>query len=144
MSNETAMSASDIQPGYTLPSLKKVVYQRALAEREFSPDSIHNDANTKALGYPGALVSAYVLAGYMSEPMVNFFGAAWFTSGEISLRFIGKGVQQGDAVSCGGSVREVLAEADDARRVLFDIWMEKDKGERPVVGTASALLSRST
>lgn len=38
-----------------------------------APMRIHNDSYTKAAGYPGALVSAYVLAGYMSELLVNFF-----------------------------------------------------------------------
>jgi hypothetical protein len=116
----------------------KTVFQRALAEREFSADSIHNDEYTRAHGYPGALISAYVLAGYMSEPMVSFFGASWFSSGELALRFIGKGVQQGDRVTCGASVREVRAGSPP--RVVLDVWMEKADGARPVLGTASALL----
>ena len=41
---------------------------------ESSPDSIHNDDCTKQQGYPGALVSAYSLVSYMSEPMVAFSG----------------------------------------------------------------------
>ncbi len=116
------------------------MFQRALAEREFSVDSIHNDEHTKRLGYPGALVSAYVLAGYLSEPMVDFFGASWFTTGEISLRFIGQGVQQGDHVICGGSVREVSEAEGEGRWVMLDVWMEKEGGVRPVVGTAAAVL----
>jgi hypothetical protein len=126
------------QPGDQLPGVAKTVFQRAIAEREFSADSIHNDDYTRAHGYPGALISAYVLAGYMSEPMVSFFGASWFSSGELALRFIGKGVQQGDKVTCGASVREV--QAGSPPRVVFDVWMEKADGARPVLGTASALL----
>ncbi len=134
-------AAADLQQGYQLPSIEKTIFQRALAERDFSKDSIHNDAYTKQQGYPGALVSAYILAGYMSEPMVSFFGSSWFTSGEMSLRFIGKGVQQGDRVSCGASVREVQAGgAGAAPRVMLDVWMEKADGTRPVLGTASAIL----
>jgi hypothetical protein len=131
-----------LQPGDQLPGLAKTVYQRALAERDFSADSIHNDDYTKAHGYPGALVSAYILSGYMSEPMVSFFGASWFTSGELALRFIGRGVQQGDRVTCGASVKEVQAGQDGAApRVVFDVWMEKADGARPVLGTASAILA---
>jgi hypothetical protein len=78
----------------------------------------------------------------MSEPMVDFFGASWFTTGEISLRFVGKGIQQGDRVACGGSVRDVVDSGDGAgERVMLDVWMEKDNGSRPVFGTASAGLS---
>ena len=77
----------------------------------------------------------------MSEPMVSFFGSSWFTTGELSLRFIGQGVQQGDRVTCGASVKEIQAGRDgEAPRVIFDVWMEKSDGARPVLGTASAIL----
>jgi hypothetical protein len=131
--------AEHARVGDQLETCEKVVYQRALAEREFSAESIHNDEYTRRQGYPGALVSAYVLCGYLSEPLVRFFGASWFTSGEISLRFIGKGVQQHDHVRCGGTVREIVPGGDHGhRRIVLDIWMEKANGVRPVVGTASA------
>jgi hypothetical protein len=138
-------AAASLQPGHQLPGVEKTVFQRALAERDFSADSIHNDDYTRSHGYPGALVSAYVLSGYMSEPMVSFFGRSWFTSGEMALRFIGRGVQQGDRVTCGASVREVQAgQADEGPRVVLDIWMEKADGARPVLGTASAILGESS
>lgn len=137
-------SDAELQPGFELPGLQKTIFQRALAERAFSADSIHNDEYTRQHGYPGALVSAYVLAGYMSEPMVRLFGSSWFTSGEISLRFIGTGIQQGDRVTCGARVREVQAgAAGDFPRVVLDVWMEKADSTRPVLGTASAILRSS-
>ena len=137
----THIDASEIRPGYQLPPVEKTVYQRALAERAFLEDSIHNDDYTKGQGYPGALVSAYVLAGYVSEPLVNLFGRSWFTTGEFAIRFIVHGVQQGDRVTIGGEVREIQ-QGDDGgpRRVLLDVWMEKEGGIRPVIGTASAVL----
>lgn len=128
------------QVGDRLDFPEKVIYQRALAEREFSSESIHNDDYTRRQGYPGALVSAYVLCGYMSEPLVEFFGPSWFTSGEIALKFVGKGVQQGDLVRPGGTVREIAEEGDGTRRIFLDLWMDKPDGARPVVGTASALV----
>jgi hypothetical protein len=141
VTDSTGTVAEHARVGDELATCEKVVYQRALAEREFSAESIHNDDYTRRQGYPGALVSAYVLCGYMSEPLVRFFGASWFTSGEISLRFIGKGVQQSDQVRCGGTVREIVPDADDVhRRVVLDVWMEKANGARPVVGTASAVV----
>ena len=141
MTAGTGTGAEHARVGDQLEAREKVVYQRALAEREFSAESIHNDDYTRRQGYPGALVSAYVLCGYLSEPLVRFFGAAWFTSGEISLRFIGKGVQQHDVVRCGGTVREIVEDSDRFhRRVFLDIWMEKANGVRPVIGTASAVL----
>ncbi len=144
MTAGTGTAAEHARVGDQLETCEKVVYQRALAEREFSAESIHNDDYTRRQGYPGALVSAYVLCGYMTEPLVRFFGSSWFTSGEISLRFIGTGVQQHDSVRCGGSVREIVPDSDHLhRRVLLDIWIEKANGLRPVVGTASAIVPGS-
>lgn len=144
MTAGTGTVAEQARVGDQLETCEKVVYQRALAEREFSAESIHNDDYTRRQGYPGALVSAYVLCGYLSEPLVRFFGASWFTSGEISLRFIGKGVQQDDLVRCGGTVREIVPGNDHRhRRVLLDVWMEKADGVRPVIGTASAMVPAS-
>jgi hypothetical protein len=134
--------AASARVGDALETCEKTIYQRALAERTFSAESIHNDEYTRQQGYPGALVSAYVLCGYMSEPLVRFFGPAWFTSGEISLRFVGKGVQQADLVRCGGTVREIVQDGDQPNlRIVLDIWMEKANGVRPVVGTASAVVA---
>lgn len=121
--------------GDEIPPVDKVVYQRALAEREFSEDSIHNDDHTKEHGYPGALVSSYVLCGYMSEPMVRVFGESWFRTGKIELTFIGTGVQQGDPVTIRGRVKGI-----DGGRVTLELWMEKQDGTKAVVGEASGLL----
>lgn len=141
MNTGTASVAEQAYVGDELQACEKIIYQRALAERAFGDESIHNDDYTRRQGYPGALVSAYVLCGYMSEPLVRFFGPSWFTSGEISLRFVGKGVQQRDHVRCGGRVREIVPAGDHPhRRVVLDVWMEKESGIRPVIGTASAVV----
>jgi hypothetical protein len=124
--------------GDAIAGTRKTIYQRALAESQFSADSIHNDDYTRTKGYPGALVSAYVLNGYMSEMMVNLFGWSWFSTGRISLTFIGKGVQQGDPVVCGGRVKAVQGHPDGPR-VFVDTWMDKADGTRPVIGEASAV-----
>jgi hypothetical protein len=115
-----------------VPTMEKVVYQRALATRAFSNDSSHNDDNARKFGYPGALVSAYVLCGLMSEPMVAVFRESWFTSGQIALTFIGKGVQQGDKVSITGQTRRI-----DDRRATIGLTMTRD-GTAVVAGEASA------
>ena len=128
-----------LETGAELSRLGKTIYQRALAENAFSTDSIHNDDYTKMAGYPGALVSAYVLNGYMSEPLVRLFGASWFTTGRLALRFIGKGVQQGDKVVIGGRITEIEP-CSAGRRVHLELWMEKPDGARPVVGQASAVV----
>jgi hypothetical protein len=129
-----------IRVGDQIPPTRKRVYQRALAEREFSADSIHNDDYTRQHGYAGALVSAYVIAGYVTEPLVRFFGESWLTTGKYSLKFIGKGLQQGDQVACCGVVTAVDPLSGGDLRVSLDVWIERDDGARPVLGQASAIL----
>jgi acyl dehydratase len=127
--------------GEELPGTQKSIYQRSLAENEFSEDSIHNDDYTRKHGYAGALVSAYVLAGYMSEPLVAFFGANWFTAGEIALTFIGGGVQQGDSASCHARIARIMA-SGRGYAVELETWMRKADGSTPVLGTARGLLTK--
>ncbi|MBV9748448.1 MAG: hypothetical protein JO157_06525 [Acetobacteraceae bacterium] len=132
-----------IRVGDQIPSTHKKVYQRALAEREFAADSIHNDQYTRSRGYPGALVSAYVLTGYISELMVNFFGQSWLSTGKYQLAFVGKGLQQGDQITCGGVVTAIDELPDGDQAVQLDVWIEKH-GARPVLGRASGVLRAAT
>ena len=133
------MTTLPVGVGDEVFATRKVVYQRALARLEFSEDSSHNDDNARQYGYPGALVSAYVLAGLMSEPMVRLFGSSWFTTGSISLTFVGKGTQQGDEVICRGVVKDVERQGDDGHLVVLEVWMEKDGGKKVVIGEASGV-----
>jgi hypothetical protein len=120
----TAPASETFVAGLEIPGTDKVVYQRALERSTFSDDSSHNDDNARKFGYPGALVSAYVLSGLMSEPLVSFFGAAWFTGGSLALTFVGKGVQQGDRVAIRGTITGVEP-GDDGTLVTADISMTK-------------------
>jgi hypothetical protein len=133
-----------IRVGDALPPIRKPIFQRALAERTFSTDSIHNDDYTQQHGYPGALVSAYVIAGYVTEPLVKFFGESWFTTGKYKLKFIGKGLQQGDPIVCGAVVTAVEDLGDGEQRVSLDIWIDKASGVRPVVGQAIGVLTAAS
>jgi hypothetical protein len=141
--NAVVIGSRRLAVGDPIPPTAKTIYQRSLAERHFSEDSIHRDDYTRQQGYPGALVSAYVLAGYMSEPMVRLFGSDWFTTGEIALTFVGSGVQQGDAVTCHGRVAGI-GHADDRPVLTLDVWMEKQHGSKPVIGTAHGRVEAAT
>jgi hypothetical protein len=126
-------------PGQEIPPLRKIAYQRALDEGRFSSTSIHNDEYTRSQGYAGALMSAYVLCGYMSELLVGFFGPDWLRGGRLSLTFIGGGVQQRDPVTCRGIIVETSEEADGLRHRL-ELRMEKGPGTQVIAGEASGLI----
>lgn len=135
------LSAKDVKVGTELEPVNKKSYQRALDERDFDDNSIHNDDYTKGQGYSGALTSSYVLCGYMSELMVNNFGEGFIEGGEISLKYINGGVQQGDPIECKGRVSD-LSSRGKQLRVSCEIWMEKFGSKRVVVGTAAASLKK--
>jgi len=128
-----------VAPGTTLEPTRKVIFQRSFVTKTYGSDSIHNDDYTKQNGYPGALISAYVLSGLVSELLVKFFGESWITSGKYHLKFTGKGLQQGNTVNCGGVITKVEECGEGDRRVFLDVWIEKD-GVRPVIGTATGIL----
>jgi hypothetical protein len=119
-----------------IPTLEKRAYQRALDENRFAENSIHNDDYTRQHGYAGALMSAYVLCGYMAEVLVKFYGPSWLMGGSLAVNFINGGVQQGNAITCGGEIIQSVVEPAGVRHELA-IWMEKDGGKRVIAGTAS-------
>ncbi len=126
----------DIVVGMPVPSMEKVAYQRALDIADFKPGSSHLDDYARTRGYSGALLSGYILCGYINEFMVNFFGQKWFTGGEISLSFINQGVRQHDTLMIKGVVTGKTA-GENGERVEIDFWMEKKDGVKVVVGKAS-------
>jgi hypothetical protein len=75
----------------------------------------------------------------MSELLVNFFGRDWLCGGRLALIFVNGGVQQGDEVTCRGTVVDMIEDNGGVRHEL-DIWMEKRGGTRVVVGEASGLI----
>jgi hypothetical protein len=125
-----------------IPMIEKRAYQRALDETRFAANSIHNDDYTRQHGYAGALMSAYVLCGYMAELLVKFYGPNWLMGGSLAVNFINGGVQQGDSIRCGGEVVERVVEPTGVRHELA-IWMEKEGGKRVIAGTASGTIAHS-
>lgn len=139
MNRKVLTSSSETEVGGEIPPLRKVAYQRALEELRFSSDSIHNDEYTRSHGYAGALLSAYVLCGYMSELVVGFFGCDWLRGSELSLTFINGGVQQGDEVTCRGRITG-RTKREDGVQIDLEVWMEKGAATKVVVGKASGVI----
>ena len=133
------VAENNIKIGSEIPPLTKTAYQRALDIVDFRDDSSHKDEYARSKGYPGALLSGYILCGYISEFLVNFFGPGWLEGGEVSLSFI-KSVHQNNQVTIRGNVVEKTQEKTGAR-VTIDLWMEKADGTKVVVGKASGVLA---
>lgn len=126
--------------GTAVPPLRKHVYQRMLVEESFAEDSVHRDDYVLSKGYPGALVSAYVITGYVTELMVRCFGEDWLSSGSFKLKFIGTGLQQGDDIDVHAVVRSANALDDGREQLKLEVWIKQLKsGSKNVVGEASCI-----
>jgi len=132
------VTLDDITIGMEVPPVKKIAYQRALDIGDFREDSSHKDNYAQTKGYPAALLSGYILCGYISEFLVNFFGAGWLKSGQVSLAFV-KAVHQNYEITISGTVKEKKAVRGGAK-VTIDFWLESAGGTRHVVGEASGTI----
>jgi hypothetical protein len=134
--NDRVLAAKgNLVVGSEIPPLTKTAWQRALHEKIFLSDSIHDDNYTRSHGYAGPLVSGYVLNEYMSQMLLDFFGPNWLRGGIISQDFINGGVQEGDRLVCHARITG-MSEETAGIRLLLDIWMEKNQGIKVVIGKA--------
>jgi acyl dehydratase len=101
--------------------------------------NIHTDDETaRKAGLPRALAQGRYPIGYLSERMLNFFGRGWIQGGKLEVTLV-KGIYPGDTITIKGKIREKIPEGNLTRLVL-DVWLEKQDGEKATVGTASGLV----
>jgi acyl dehydratase len=89
-------------------------------------------------GLGGVIVQGGQLSGYLNDMMAAVFGEAYFSGGEIDVKFIHR-VRPGDTITTHG--REVERTSENGRtRVHCEIWLENQDGQKVTVGTASSPL----
>lgn len=132
------VALKDISVGMEVPPIEKVAYQKALDIGNFLPDSSHKDNYAQTKGYPSALLSGYILCGYINEFLVNFFGPAWLKGGDVSLAFV-KAVHQNYEIAIRGTVKGRRAVKGGAR-VKVDFWIEGAGEVKHVIGEASGTI----
>jgi hypothetical protein len=127
----------DLKPGHKIPSFTRIAYQRALDDFPFLDDSSHKDDYARTKGYPAALLSGYVLCGYLSKYFEDFFGPDWFFGGSIDLAFI-KAVHQKQPITIRASIIEKIEREEDTRLTLT-FRIEQTDGTINVKGRAGGL-----
>lgn len=119
----------------------KGVDQRISLEtmRRYSGETgIHaQDEAGKELGLGGALVQGGQLVAYLNQMMMTHFGEGYLRGGEISVSFI-KPARPGDILTPGGVIKEIRSEGDRTR-IICDVWLENQNGEKVTGGVAGAL-----
>lgn len=95
----------------------------------------HTDyAAAQATGLREPNINGGQTAEYLGELFIKFFGLG-FLGGSLSVAFVGF-VSPGDTVTARGVVKERIEEGDDVRLVV-GLWLENQRGEKVLVGTAS-------
>ena len=134
---------SDAAPkvGQALPSLVKDVSQRRIdVYSGVRPRSIHSDeAFAREKGFKTCLAHGMMSTAYVSQLMVKLLGPGFARGGTLSMAFI-KPVYAGDRLTVHGVVKDRQPD-NGATRVIVDVWVENQHGEKTAVGHASGLVA---
>jgi len=127
--------------GQKLSSLVKDVSQRRIdAYSGVRPRSIHSDeAWARQKGFRACLAQGMMSTAYVSQLMVKLLGPGFATGGTMSMAFI-KPVYAGDRLTVHGVIKDRPPD-NGATRVVVDVWVENQHGEKTAVGHASGLVS---
>ncbi|MFJ6651740.1 MaoC/PaaZ C-terminal domain-containing protein [Microbacterium sp. NPDC091313] len=98
--------------------------------------NVHTSQNkAEASGLTRTIVQAQQQTGLIVANLVDVFGAAWFTSGELDLRFVSP-AYMGDVLTTSGAVV-----GEDGDRLEVEVWIDKADGTRTALGWASAQIT---
>jgi acyl dehydratase len=128
----------DVEVGYEVPTVsKEITLEKMRAYSGWPRRNIHTDDEVaRQAGLPRAVCQGTQHMTYLSEVLKRFFGENWIRGGRLSVTFTGL-VMPGDVVTPRAIVREKVSETD-GRRLSLEVWVENQRGEKVVVGTASA------
>lgn len=126
--------------GQVLPSLVKDVSQRRIdAYSGVRPRSIHSDeAWARQKGFRDCLAQGMMSTAYASQLMVKLLGPGFAKGGTMSMAFI-KPVYAGDRLTVHGVIKDKRRDGS-ATRVVVEVWVENQHGEKTAVGHATGLV----
>jgi acyl dehydratase len=127
--------------GLKLPSLVKDVSQRRIdVYSGVKPRSIHSDeAWARQKGFRTCLAQGMMSTAYVSQMMVKLLGPGFARGGTMSMAFV-KPVYAGDRLTVQGVIKDRQPEGG-ATRVVVEVWVENQHGEKTAVGHATGLVS---
>lgn len=135
-----AVAAGESLPiGFELePVTKKITLDKArIYEGWPGRRSRHCDYDAAhATGLPAPNINGALVAGVLGELFIKFFGENYI-GGTLSFNLT-RQVQLNDELTARGVVKDKVAEAGGIRLVL-DVWLENQNGDKVLVGTASGL-----
>lgn len=130
---------SHIEPiSYAITQEKIDIYSRYVFFGKDTKNIHTDDEVARRAGLPRALAQGRYPLGYLSERMVDFFGTGWIQGGKMDVTLV-KGIFPGDTITVKGVLRDKIPEGQ-AIRLVLDVWLENQHGEKATVGTASGLV----
>ena len=127
--------------GQVLPSLVKDVSQRRIdVYSGVRPRSIHSDeAWARQKGFRTSLAQGMMSTAYVSQMLVKLLGPGFARGGTMSMAFI-KPVYAGDRLTVHGIIKDKQSDSG-ATRVVVEVWVENQHGEKTAAGHATGLVS---
>jgi acyl dehydratase len=127
--------------GQALPPLGKDVSQRRIdVYSGVRPRSIHTDeAWARQKGFRACLAQGMMSTAYVAQLMVKLLGPGYARGGTMSMAFI-KPVYAGDRLTVHGVVKDKQPE-HGATRVVVEVWVENQHGDKTAVGHATGLVA---
>src|SRR5713226_7672174 len=118
---------------------KTVTLERMRGFSGWPNKNIHTDDDSaKACGLPAPIASATMYQAYLVDWMLELFGGAWITHGELELAFI-KMVLAGDVLTWKANVLSTEPEAGGTK-LRLEVRCENQRDESVAVGTACGRL----
>ncbi|TAK36575.1 MAG: acyl dehydratase [Chloroflexota bacterium] len=135
------LTYDQLNVGDEIPMVVKNVTQEKInryADASGDHNPLHIDPEfAKTTTYSGTIAHGMLSVAYISEMMTQTFGRAWLAGGKLEINFL-LPVRPGDTVMAKGKIAEKTAE-DGQQSVRCDVWVENSKGDKVIVGWASAL-----
>ncbi len=140
-----AIITEDTPIGFELPSVSRQlsVDLNTVKTEVGEIPTLHTDPEAAAregLDKPIAIGSR--IFGVIPRMMMDCFGEGWIVGGKGSI--VTRRSAAVDAlITAKGVVKEKIPEGDDKIRVVCEVWVETDEGEKSIVGTCSGLVLKT-
>ena len=133
-----AIVTNQTELGYLLPAVSK---QMSIEMFKSDIKTIHNDQEAaEREGLPAPIAVGPQVAALIFRVMGMSFGKGWYQGGSASLTFR-RPVFCSDFVTAKGRVKEKKLEDNGMIRVVCEVWVENQKGDKNIVGTCSGVVS---
>jgi acyl dehydratase len=135
---EASAARVDLPPGTPVVPIVKRVTQEQMAvftARGSAHRGLHNDLEiARRVGLQTPIAQGQMQACYTAELLTRFFGASFYTSGWLRLKFLNP-VFPNDVLTVRGVVTGMKG-----RRLELEVWVSNEAGKLTAAGWASAEL----